>query len=162
MLNVVRGSVLAMLVALMLGALVAYFTPADTATANTEPGNVQVEVRQAIEDFFGALMTGEPQKVAATLAPEFQIMRADGSTHDAAGYPNSVLPIISEMPEISKLKVTADGDVAVAVYYVDADQTRDGSLIEAYAPRLSVFRKVDGKWLMTAHGNFAAVAADDE
>lgn len=162
MLNVVRGSVVAMLVALMLGALVAYFTPADTATADTEPGNVQVEVRQAIEGFFGALMSGEPDKVAATLAPEFQIMRADGSTHDAAGYPGSILPIISEMPEISKLKVTAGGDVAVAVYYVNLDETRDGSLIEAYAPRLSVFRNVDGAWLMTAHGNFAAVAADDE
>ncbi len=161
MLNVVRGSVLAMVFALMLGAVVAYFTPG-SATADTEPGNVQVEVRQAIEDFFGALMTGEPDKVAATLAPEFQILRADGSTHDAAGYPTSILPIIAQMPEISKLKVTVNGDVAVAVYYIDADQTRDGSLIEAYAPRLSVFQNVDGKWLLAAHGNFATVAADDE
>ena len=157
MLNVVRGSVLAMLVALMLGALVAYFTPADTATADTEPGNVQVEVRDAIAGFFTALRSGDPAAVAATLAPEFQILRADGSTHDAAGYPKSVLPVFGAAPAIEKLKVTADGDVAVAVYYIDADQTRDGEVIEASAPRLSVFRKVDGHWLLSAHGNFAAV-----
>jgi len=157
MLNVVRGSVLAMAFALMLGAVVAYFTPAGSATTDAAPADLQVEVRQAIEGFFGALMTGEPDKVAAVLAPEFQIMRADGSTHDAAGYANSVLPIISEMPSIEKLTVTAHGDIAVSAYYVNVDQTRDGALVEAYAPRLTVFRKDAGAWLMIAHGNFAAV-----
>ena len=157
MLNVVRGSVLAMMVALMLGAVVAYFTPAGSATADSEPANLQVEVRQAIDGFFGALMTGEPDKVAAVLAPEFQILRSDGSTHDAAGYPDSTLPIISEMPSVEKLVVTAHGDIAVATYVINVDETRDGNLIEAYAPRLSVFRLEDGRWLLTAHGNFAAV-----
>jgi ketosteroid isomerase-like protein len=157
MLNVVRGSVVAMMVALMLGAVVAYFTPAGSATTDGGPPDLQAEIRQAIDGFFGALMTGEPDKVAAVLAPEFQIMRADGSTHDAAGYPDSILPIISELPEVEKLVVTAHGDIAVAAYFVNVDQTRDGSLIEAYAPRLTVFRKDGDRWLMTAHGNFAAV-----
>lgn len=157
MLNVVRGSVLAMMVALMLGAVVAYFTPAGSATTEGGPPDLQAEIRQAIDGFFGALMTGEPDKVAAVLAPEFQIMRADGSTYDAAGYPNSILPIISELPEVEKLVVTSHGDIAVAAYFVNVDQTRDGSLVEAYAPRLTVFRKDGERWLMTAHGNFAAV-----
>lgn len=146
-----------MLFALMIGAIVAYFTPAGSASS-PEPVDLQVEIREAIEDFFGALMTGEPDKVAATLAPEFQILRADGSNHDAKGYPNSILPIISEMPAIEKLNVTATGDIAVASYYVNVDQTRDGVLVEAYAPRLSVFRKDGDRWLMVAHGNFAALS----
>jgi ketosteroid isomerase-like protein len=157
MLNVVRGSVLAMMVALMLGAVVAYLTPAGSATSDAGPPDLQAEIRQAIDGFFGALMTGEPDKVAAVLAPEFQIMRADGSTHDAAGYADSILPIISELPSVEKLVVTSHGDIAVAAYFVNIDQTRDGSLIEAYAPRLTVFRKDGDRWLMTAHGNFAAV-----
>jgi ketosteroid isomerase-like protein len=157
MVNVVRGSVLAMLVALMMGAIVAYFTPAGSASGSGEPGDLQVEIRQAIEGYFGAIMTGEPDKVAATLAPEFQILRADGSNLDAKTYPASALPIISEMPAIEKLNVTAEGPIAVAAYYVNVDQTRDGVLVEAYAPRLSVFRKDGGRWLMVAHGNFAAL-----
>jgi ketosteroid isomerase-like protein len=156
MVNVVRGSVLAMLFALMIGAIVAYFTPAGSA-GSPEPVDLQVEIRGAIEGFFGALMTGEPDKVAATLAPEFQILRSDGTNYDARGYPDSILPIISEMPAIEKLNVTAEGDIAVASYVVNVDETIDGVLAQAYAPRLSVFRKDGDRWLMVAHGNFAAL-----
>jgi ketosteroid isomerase-like protein len=145
-----------MLFALMIGAIVAYFTPAGSANS-PEPVDLQVEVRQAIDGYFAALMTGEPDKVAATLAPEFQIMRADGSNYDAKGLPDSILPVISEMPSIEKLIVTAQGDLAVATYFVNVDQTRDGMLVEAYAPRLSVFRKDGDRWLMVAHSNFAAL-----
>jgi ketosteroid isomerase-like protein len=84
-------------------------------------------------------------------------MRADGSNYDAKGLPDSILPIISEMPSIEKLNVTAEGDLAVATYFVNVDQTRDGVLVEAYAPRLSVFRKDGERWLMVAHSNFAAL-----
>jgi len=157
MVNVVRGSVLAMLVALMIGAIVAYFTPAGSASGEAEPVDLQVQVREAIEGFFTALMTGEGDKVAAVLAPEFQIVRADGSNFDAKGYASSELPIISEMPAIEKLNVTAEGGLAVAAYYVNVDQTRDGVLVQAYAPRLSVFRKDGDRWLLVAHGNFAAL-----
>jgi ketosteroid isomerase-like protein len=156
MVNVVRGSVIAMLVALMIGAIVAYFTPAGSA-GSPEPVDLQVEVREAVEGFFGAVMTGEPDKVAAVLAPEFQILRSDGSNYDAKGYPDSILPIVSELPAIEKLKVTADGDIAVASYVINVDETRDGELVQAYAPRLSVFRKSGDGWLLVAHGNFAAL-----
>ncbi len=160
MLNVVRGSVLAMLGALMLGAMVAYFTPAGSATSG-EAVDLQAEIRQSIEGFFSAVMSGEPDKVAAVLAPEFQIMRSDGSTHDAKGYPDSILPIYSEMPAIEKLTVTSHGDIAVAAYFINADQTRDGALVQAYAPRISIYRKEGDRWLMSAHGNFAAIDDDE-
>jgi ketosteroid isomerase-like protein len=156
MVNVVRGSVLAMLFALMIGAIVAYFTPAGSA-GSAEPVDLQVEIRGAVEGFFGAVMTGEPDKVAAVLAPEFQILRSDGTNYDAKGYPDSILPIVSEMPAVEKLNVTAEGDIAVASYVINVDETRDGALVQAYAPRLSVFRKDGERWLMVAHGNFAAL-----
>jgi len=145
-----------MLFALMIGAIVAYFTPAGSASS-PEPVDLQVEIRGAIEGYFAALMTGEPDKVAATLAPEFQIMRTDGIAYDSKTLPTSILPIISEMPAIEKLTVTAKGEIAVATYFVNVDQTRDGVLVEAYAPRLSVFRKDGDGWLMVSHSNFAAL-----
>ncbi len=145
-----------MLFALMIGAIVAYFTPAGSASS-PEPVDLQVEVRGAIEGLFGALMTGESEKVAAILAPEFQILRSDGTNYDARSYPVSELPIISEMPAIEKLNVTAEGAIAVASYVINVDETVDGVLAEAYAPRLSVFRKDGDRWLLVAHGNFAAL-----
>jgi len=157
MVNVVRGSVLAMVFALMIGAVVAYFTPAGSASMADEPVDLQAEVRGAIDGYFAALMTGEPDKVAAVLAPEFQIMRADGVGYDAKGLPQSILPIISEMPAIEKLTVTAEGDIAVATYFVNVDSTRDGASVETYAPRLTVFRKAGDAWLMVSHSNFAAL-----
>jgi ketosteroid isomerase-like protein len=146
-----------MLFALMIGAIVAYFTPAGSANS-PEPVDLQVEIRGAIQSLFGALMTGESEKVAAILAPEFQILRSDGSNYDAGTYPTSDLPIISEMPAIEKLNVTAEGDIAVASYVINVDETIDGVLAEAYAPRLSVFRRSGDDWLLVAHGNFAALA----
>jgi ketosteroid isomerase-like protein len=145
-----------MIFALMIGAIVAYFTPAGSANA-PEPADLQVEIRDAIKGFFGALITGQSGDVAAVLAPEFQILRSDGSNYDAKTYPTSELPIISEMPEIEKLVVTAEGEIAVASYVVNVDETLDGVLVEAYAPRLTVFRKAGGQWLMVSHSNFAAL-----
>lgn len=157
MVNVVRGSGLAMLFALMVGAILASFSPAGSANMDGEPVDLEAEIRGAIDGYFAALMTGEPDKVAAVLAPEFQIMRADGIGYDAKGLPQSILPIISEMPEIEKLVVTAEGDLAVATYVVNVDSTRDGVTVQAYAPRLTVFRKAGGQWLMVSHSNFAAL-----
>lgn len=155
MLNVVRGSIFAMLFALMLGAVVAYFTPAGSAT--DQPADLEGEIRPVVEGFFGAVLTGDPAKVLPILAPEFQIMRADGSTFDARGYAERGLPVLSEMPTIEKLHVTAHGDIAVATYYARGEQTRDGVAVESYAPRLTAFRKDGDRWLMIAHGNFAGL-----
>jgi ketosteroid isomerase-like protein len=158
MIGVVRSTVLALLVALALGALGAFLTPQGLAEGSGEPGDLQAEIRTAIEGYFGAIMTGQPGKVAATLAPEFQILRADGSRYDAKTYPESSLPLIAEMPTIERLTITAEGDFAVASYYIDVNETLDGKVVETFAPRLSVLRKGDGGgWLMVAHGNFAAI-----
>jgi ketosteroid isomerase-like protein len=157
MVGVVRNSVLAMFVALVLGAIGALMTPVGTASGEGQPVDLQAEARQAIEGYIRAVMSGVPEKVAETLAPEFQIVRADGSNYDAKTYPASSLPIIAEMPAIEKLNVTAMGDIVVASYFVNVNQTRDGMVVEAYAPRLSVLRKTGDTWLMVAHGNFAAL-----
>jgi len=47
MANVVRGSVLAMVFALMVGAIVAYFTPADSATGYFGAGSQLAETLPA-------------------------------------------------------------------------------------------------------------------
>lgn len=134
---------------LVLGACLA--GPASAA----EPADLQAEVRLAVETYIAAVMSNDPAKLAPLLAPEFQILRADGTNYDAKSYPASSLPIIAEMPVIERLNVTANGDIAVASFYVNINQTRDGVVVQGYAPRITVFRRDGGKWLAVAWGNFA-------
>jgi hypothetical protein len=111
----------------------------------------------ANQAWWGALVSGTPDAVGAVLAPEFQIMRADGSAYDKDDYLASQLPKVAAIPEFSQMAVTAHDDLLVTRYYVTVKETRDGATVEAHAPRLTVFRKEDGKWLVVAHANFATL-----
>src|SRR5690606_5993566 len=68
--------------------------------AAAEMSPLQVEARDAIRAWIGAVASGDTAKLATLLAPEFQIARADGSVYDRAGYLASQLPIIAEVPEV--------------------------------------------------------------
>jgi ketosteroid isomerase-like protein len=50
---------------------------------------------------------------------------------------------------------TADGDVMVVRYLLVISETIDGEPVTRQAPRLTVFRQQDGRWLVAAHANFA-------
>lgn len=127
------------------------------ASGQDQTGPIEARASDAIIGWIKAVASGEPQRIAAVIAPEFQIVRADGSTYGAPGYLKSQLPIIAAIPHVENLVVTTAGDIVVASYTINVNQTRDGVVVEADAPRLTVFR-IDGeKWLVVAHGNFAAL-----
>ena len=54
------------------------------ATASQAMG--EDDARAAIAMWLGAVQTGDPAAVEAVLAPEFQILRSDGSGHDKTSY----------------------------------------------------------------------------
>ena len=93
----------------------------------------------------------------AVLAPEFQIMRADGSSYDKEDYLASALPKVAAIPAFSQMAVTAHGDLLVVRYWVTVKETRNGETVEAHAPRLTVFRRDGDTWLVSAHANFATL-----
>ena len=106
--------------------------------------------------WWGALVKGSAEAIGPVLAPEFQIMRADGSSYDKAGYLAGGLPKVAAIPEFSHMTVTAYGDLLVTRYWVTVKETRNGEMVEAHAPRLTVFRREGDRWLVSAHANFAA------
>ena len=107
--------------------------------------------------WWGALVAGTSRRLDAVLAPEFQIMRADGSSYDKEAYLASALPKVAAIPEFSQMAVTAHGDLLVTRYWVTVKETRNGKTVEAYAPRLTVFRRDGDSWLVSAHANFATL-----
>ena len=120
---------------------------------------LNAEGTAALRALWGALVDRRPEVVDKVLAPEFQVMREDGSSDDKRDYVATGVPHVMSIPEISGLVATGHGDVMVTRYIARVRETRDGKVVEKTAPRLTVFRKEGSKWLALAHGNFAELRA---
>lgn len=114
------------------------------------------EALKALDPWADALFSGDAARIEKVLAPEYQILRSDGTGHDKASYLKS-LPRQQVRSKFSDIVATGAGDVMVLRYRIETNQTIEGKAVEAISPRLSVFRKVDGHWLISSHANFAAL-----
>jgi hypothetical protein len=114
------------------------------------------EALKALDPWVDALFTGDPAVIEKVLAPEYQILRSDGSGHDKASYLKS-LPRQKIRPQFSDIIATGTGDVMVVRYRIETDQIVEGKEVKGISPRLSVFRLEAGRWLISAHANFAAL-----
>jgi hypothetical protein len=103
---------------------------------------------------------GEPDAaktadLQAFLAPEFQIVRANGDRLGRAAY--IAAPATVHQFTVTDVAATAAGDLIVVSYLLSTTETINGAEQTTTAPRLSVFRLVDGSWQMSAHSNFGAI-----
>lgn len=110
----------------------------------------------AVEAWLDAVLVGTSEALSAVLAPEFQIQRANGTGHDRAGYIEGGAAQLAEF-SASDLIATRYEDILVVRYTLVVSETIDGQPVERTAPRLTVFRYDDGRWLVVAHANFAEV-----
>lgn len=114
--------------------------------------------KAAVEAWVNAVASGDAAEVEKVLAPEFQIVRADGTAYGAKEYLQSELPRFPEPPQIGALVVTGYGDHLVARYEITSTVTLGDDTEMRNAPRLTVFRKSgDGRWLVVAHANLATL-----
>jgi hypothetical protein len=109
--------------------------------------NPKPDAEKAVEAWVGAVMSGDVTRIRGVLAPEFQIVREDGSAYDAVGYLKSNLPKFKDAPTIDGLIATGFGDYLVARYTVDVGKEKGTGV------RLTVFRKSGSAWLVVAHAN---------
>lgn len=112
----------------------------------------------AVHAWVNAVASGDPDQVRKVLAPEFQIVRSDGTAYGAEAYLQSNLPRFPDAPEIGTLVATGYGDHLVARYEITSTVMLGDETEMRDAPRLTVFRKGgDGTWLVVAHSNFAVL-----
>lgn len=63
--------------------------------------------------------------------------------------------------EISHLKVTENGDTIVVTYIISVKEKIENQLLSAKpAPRLSVWKKIDGEWQWIAHANLKEIPSN--
>lgn len=129
-----------------------------STAAASAASDLEEEARAALIAFTAAVVAG-PDAVAPLLAPEYQIMRANGVGYDRDGYIANV-GAVSARPDFSHedLVVTAADDMMVVRYFLEIDEMIEGAEVASRAPRLTVFRKIDGAWKVVAHSNFGATA----
>lgn len=119
-----------------------------SATAN--------EAQAALDGFIDALFSGDSAGIEAILAPEFQVLRGDGKSHDKTGY-LTALPKYKYRPRTSDLRGTSHANMLVVTYMIESDQTIENEPVAHLAPRLTVFRREGDVWLVVSHSNFAHV-----
>ncbi len=111
----------------------------------------------AVKGWLDAVATNDESRIAAVLAPEFQILRFDGRGYARADYLATGLPRQMRPPVARDLVATEADGVLVVRYVLDVEQTANGVTRTDVAPRLTVFRKVGDRWLVVAHANFAPI-----
>ena len=151
-----RETLLAIAVAIGLAANVTLLT-APTAVAAEIPIDPNSPAVAPLKMFWTAVVAGTPEALAPVLAPEYQVVRADGSGSDKESYLKGKLPKVAAVPEFTDVLVTGTGDLLVVSYHVTIDSTRNGKKVQAHAPRLTIFRKQGDAWLTVAHANFATL-----
>ena len=124
-------------------------------TSAAEPISTETALK-ALDPWADALLTGDPVVVEKVLAPEFQILRSDGSGYDKTSYLKA-LPRQRVRSKFSDIIATGSADLMVLRYSIDTDQTIEGKEVKGVSPRLSVFRREAERWLMCSHANFAAL-----
>ena len=137
-------------------ALILALCAALSASASALASELEETARAAIVAFTEAVVAG-PEAVAPMLAPEYQIMRANGVGYDRDGYIANVGRVAAQ-PNFAhdEIVVTAADDVMVVRYFLRIEETIEGAPVAHRAPRMTVFRWIDGAWKVVAHANFGA------
>jgi hypothetical protein len=126
---------------------IALAAPVDTATTE--------QARQQLKKLFFALASGNPKQVEPLLAPEFQLVRADGSSYNKSDYLKQSIPKILTIPEFTDLVATQHKDSVVVRLRLVVRELINGQEVQSGSPQLFVFRISSDGWKVVASANFA-------
>ena len=141
--------------ALVLSAAVGLASTVWTVGPAAAADDLKEKAQAALIAYTKATLAGA-KVLAPMLTPEFQIMRANGAGFDRDGYLNRSVGKITAKPDFSHedIVATQHGDIMVVRYFLRIDEIIEGQPVKKRAPRLTVFRKVNGSWSVVAHANF--------
>lgn len=145
----IRSGLLSLLFSLLFSSVtgIAMAAPADAA--------ITEEARQQLKKLFAALASGNPNQVEPLLAPEFQLLRADGSSYNKSDYLKRSIPKILTIPDFTDLVVTRHKDSVVVRLRLVVRELINGQEVQSGSPQLFVFRTYPDGWKVVASANFA-------
>jgi hypothetical protein len=126
------------------------------ASPSAESATPTAEGRALVQRYFVLLKRGDRSGLNALLAPNFQVVRANGGVQNKASY-------LANPPKVDRYTITnvvgtRYPGVLVVTYRLTVIETIDGvEQPTGPAPRLSVFHRQNGRWRLVAHANFGAI-----
>jgi ketosteroid isomerase-like protein len=125
------------------------------ASPTTAAGLNDASPENIVAAWIETVASGDANAVADILAPEFQLVRGSGKAYNAQEYIAAGIPKITKVLSVSDVVSSTSGGIMVVRYWLVIDETVDGNTLQKRAPRLTVFRNIDGSWYVAAHANFA-------
>lgn len=136
----------------LVGSFLAFTSAATSSIAESNDLANSAEI--ALNGWADALFSGDPAQVDEVLAPQFQLIRANGEGFTRADYLKN-LPSQNKRIAWSDVVATGDQSILVLRYRAEVDQVIDGKATTGTAPRLSVFISDGNRWMILAHANFS-------
>ncbi len=96
------------------------------------------------------------EALQSMVAPEFQLMLSNGKGFDRDGYLNLLASEVDLAPDFKLTNITASlgGDFIVARYFAEVNESISRKKTARKAPRLTVFRNINGDWKLISHAVF--------
>ncbi len=127
------------------------------AALGTGVNEVTVQAGTALVRFFEAVASGDANRIRAVVSPDYQIQRSNGQGFTLKEYLSRTLPVLRTRPVMQDLIATSFSNTMVTRYKLKVNETIAGKTVEALAPRMTVFQRINGEWRVAAHANFAAI-----
>ena len=113
--------------------------------------------RKLVVAWLTALKDQDPAAIAANLAPNFQIERADGSGTDRKGY-LAQPSVVKDFTLRDPLIAIQSGNTLTVRWALTVSATINGvEYHDAEAPRLTTYVWRDGRWKILSYANFNPV-----
>jgi len=127
------------------------------AALGTGINDVTAEGGKALARFFEAIASSDPERIRSVVSPDYQIQRSNGEGFTLKDYLGANLPVVQKVPIVRDLVATSFSNTMVTRYMLKVDETIEGKKVEALAPRMTVFQRINGEWRVAAHANFATI-----
>ncbi|MDD5723375.1 MAG: nuclear transport factor 2 family protein [Syntrophales bacterium] len=126
---------------------------APTALANQDVADENGLGEKILRQLWADMQKPDMEMIEKTIAEGFQSVHQFGSDNR-----EQEIKLIKGLNlgnyTLSDIKITRNGPVIVATYFVSVEETIKGKrLLKTPAPRLSVFLKTDSGWKWIAHAN---------
>ncbi|MFA4917276.1 MAG: nuclear transport factor 2 family protein [Syntrophales bacterium] len=124
-----------------------------TALANHDVATEEGLGEKLLGQLWADMEKPDMEAIEKTIAKGFQSVHQDGSNNR-----EQEIKLIKGLKlgkySLSNIKITQNGPVIVATYFVSVEETIEGKRLQKKpAPRLSVFLKTDSGWKLIAHAN---------
>lgn len=119
--------------------------------------NVSGEGKYLLNRFWKDMKEGDTHNIAKYMDKEFQAVHSYGA-QDKSGELQIIKNLHMTKYTLSNIVETERESLLIQTYEADVQRTIDGQTVTTTAPRMTIWKHVDGHWKLVAHANLTPPA----